>query len=149
MIDNLDKAIMRTLQRDARVSYADIAKQNHVSPATIHVRVEKLRKAGYIDGTHVHLNAQKLGYDVCCFIGINLARAGDYPSTLQKLEALPEVVEAHYTTGQYSIFIKVMVRSITDLQQLLIEKIQPIDEIQATETLISLQQPILRQVAVP
>lgn len=148
MIDNLDKAIMRTLQHDARVSYAEIAKANGVSPATIHVRVEKLRKAGYIEGTHVHLNAKQLGYDVCCFIGINLARAGDYPATLKKLEALPEVVEAHYTTGQYSIFIKVMVQSISDLQQLLIEKIQPIDEIQATETLISLQQPILRQVSV-
>tara|TARA_Y100001963_G_scaffold65277_1_gene91018 strand:- start:730 stop:1176 length:447 start_codon:yes stop_codon:yes gene_type:complete len=148
MIDNLDRAIMRTLQQDARVSYAEIAKTNKVSPATIHVRVEKLRKSGYIDGTHVHLNAKKLGYDVCCFIGINLARAGDYPTTLAKLEALPEVVEAHYTTGQYSIFIKVMVQSISDLQHLLIEKIQPIDEIQATETLISLQQPILRQVSV-
>ncbi|RZQ55371.1 transcriptional regulator AsnC [Pseudidiomarina tainanensis] len=148
MIDNLDKAIISTLQDNARISYAEIAKQHSVSPATIHVRVEKLRQAGIITGTHVHVDARKLGYDVCCFIGINLARAGDYPSALAQLNALPEVVEAHYTTGQYSIFIKVMVRSIDDLQNLLINKIQPIEEIQATETLISLQQPIMRQIQV-
>jgi transcriptional regulator, AsnC family len=148
MIDNLDKAIISTLQDNARISYAEIAKQHNVSPATIHVRVEKLRQAGIITGTHVHVDARKLGYDVCCFIGINLARAGDYPSALAQLNALPEVVEAHYTTGQYSIFIKVMVRSIDDLQNLLINKIQPIEEIQATETLISLQQPIMRQIQV-
>lgn len=148
MIDNLDKSILRTLQDNARTSYAEIAKQQNVSPATIHVRVEKLRQAGYIVGTHVHVNPKKLGYGVCCFIGINLARAGDYPATLARLEALPEVVEAHYTTGQYSIFIKVMVKSIDDLQRLLIDEIQSIEEIQATETLISLQQPILRAVPI-
>lgn len=148
MIDNLDKSIITTLQRNARISYAEIAKSLGVSPATIHVRVEKLRQAEVITGTHIHVDPRKLGYDVCCFIGINLARAGDYPSALAKLDALPEVVEAHYTTGQYSIFIKVLVRSIDDLQKLLIEKIQPIDEIQATETLISLQQPIARQIQV-
>jgi len=148
MIDNLDRAIISTLQENARVSYAEIAKVEGVSPATIHVRIEKLRQAGIITGTHIHVDPRKLGYDVCCFIGINLARAGDYPSALQQLNALPEVVEAHYTTGQYSIFIKVMVRSIDDLQNLLINKIQPIEEIQATETLISLQQPIMRQIQI-
>ncbi|SDB37321.1 Lrp/AsnC family transcriptional regulator, regulator for asnA, asnC and gidA [Pseudidiomarina indica] len=148
MIDNLDKLIISTLQDNARVSYAEMAKSFGVSPATIHVRVEKLRQAGIITGTHIRVDARKLGYDVCCFIGINLARAGDYPNALAKLQALPEVIEAHYTTGKYSIFVKVMVPSIDDLQQLLIHKIQSIAEVQATETLISLQQPIQRPVPV-
>lgn len=148
MIDNLDKSILTTLQGNARISYAEMAKSFGVSPATIHVRIEKLRQAGIITGTHVHVDARKLGFDVCCFIGINLARAGDYPSALAQLRALPEVIEAHYTTGKYSIFVKVMVPSIDDLQQLLINKIQSITEVQATETLISLQQPIQRPVPV-
>ncbi|WP_411360621.1 transcriptional regulator AsnC [Pseudidiomarina sp. YC-516-91] len=147
-LDALDKYILNALQTNARTSYAELAKAQHVSAATIHVRIEKLRQAGVITGTHVHVDARKLGYQVCCFIGINLARAGDYPRTLARLEALPEVVEAHYTTGQYSIFIKVLVQSIEQLQDLLINKIQSIDEIQATETLISLQQPILRNAPV-
>ena len=87
-----------------------------------------------------------MGYDVCCFIGINLKSAKDYPSALAKLQALDEVVEAYYTTGHYSIFMKVMTRSIDELQTVLIHKIQTIDEIQSTETLISLQNPILRDV---
>lgn len=148
MIDNLDKNILRTLMNNARVSYAEIAKTNHVSPATIHVRVEKMRKAGIINGAKLKVDARQLGFDVTCFIGIILKQAGDYPRALAKLEALPEVTEAFYTTGQYSIFIKVMVRTIDDLQRLLIERIQPIDEIQSTDTLISLQNPISRDVGV-
>lgn len=148
MIDNLDRNILRTLMDNARISYAEIAKNNQVSPATIHVRVEKMRKAGIIKGARLKVDAKRLGFDVTCFIGIILKQAGDYPRALAKLEALPEVTEAFYTTGQYSIFIKVMVRSIDDLQQLLIERIQVIDEIQSTDTLISLQNPISRDVGV-
>lgn len=148
MIDNLDKTILRTLMDNARVSYAEIAKANRVSPATIHVRVEKMRKAGIIKGAKLKIDARQLGFDVTCFIGIILKQAGDYPRALAKLEALPEVTEAFYTTGQYSIFIKVMVRTIDDLQHLLIDRIQPIDEIQSTDTLISLQNPISRDVGV-
>jgi len=147
MIDNLDRKILTELQKNARRSYADIAKEQGVSPATVHVRVEKMRKAGIITGAQLTTDPKKLGYDICCFIGISLGQAGDYPRVLEKLKALPEVVEAHYTTGQYSVLIKVMVRNIDDLQQLLIERLQVIDEIQSTETLISLQQPVLRNVA--
>ena len=145
-IDNLDQAILTALMDNARLPYAELAKQLAVSPGTIHVRVEKMKQAGIIEGTRVQVNAKKLGYDDCCFIGINLKSAKDYPSALAKLQALDEVVEAYYTTGHYSIFMKVMTRSIDELQTVLIHKIQTIDEIQSTETLISLQNPILRDV---
>lgn len=146
MIDNLDRSILTALMENARESYADIAKTNQVSPATIHVRIEKMRKAGIIKGARLLVDPRRLGFDVTCFIGIILRQAGDYPRALAKLEALPEVTEAFYTTGQYSIFIKVMVRSIDDLQRVLIERIQAIDEIQSTDTLVSLQNPISRQI---
>ena len=145
-IDNLDQAILTALMDNARLPYAELAKQLAVSPGTIHVRVEKMKQAGIIEGTRVQVNPKKLGYDVCCFIGIILKSAKDYPSALAKLQALDEVVEAYYTTGHYSIFMKVMTRSIDELQTVLIHKIQTIDEIQSTETLISLQNPILRDV---
>ena len=145
-IDNLDQAILTALMENARLPYAELAKQLAVSPGTIHVRVEKMKQAGIIEGTRVQVNAKKLGYDVCCFIGIILKSAKDYPSALAKLESLDEVTEAYYTTGHYSIFIKVMCRSIDALQQVLINKIQTIDEIQSTETLISLQNPIMRTI---
>ena len=131
---------------NARIPYAELAKKFAVSPGTIHVRVEKMKQAGIIKGTRIDINPKQLGFDVCCFIGIILKSAKDYPTALKKLDALEEVVEVYYTTGQYSIFIKVMCRSIDSLQDVLINKIQTIDEIQSTETLISLQNPILRTI---
>ena len=145
-IDNLDKNILNALMENARTAYAELAKRFAVSAGTIHVRVEKMKQAGIITGTQVSIDAKQLGYDVCCFIGINLNNARDYPQTLLHLKELEEVVEAYYTTGNYSIFIKVMARSIDHLQDVLINKIQAIEAIQSTETLISLQNPISRGV---
>ncbi|MGL5366209.1 MAG: AsnC family transcriptional regulator, partial [Plesiomonas shigelloides] len=109
-IDNLDKSILSALMENARTPYAELGKRFAVSAGTIHVRVEKMKQAGIIEGTRVQVSAKRLGYDVCCFIGINLKSAKDYPSALDKLRELEEVVEAYYTTGNYSIFIKVMTR---------------------------------------
>lgn len=145
-IDNLDRDILNELLKNARIPYAEIAKKFTVSPGTIHVRVEKMKQAGIIVGTRVDINVKQLGFDVCCFIGIILKSAKDYHAALKKLDELDEVVEVYYTTGQYSIFIKVMCRSIDALQDVLINKIQTIDEIQSTETLISLQNPIMRTI---
>ena len=145
-LDSLDKKILGSLMDNARTSYAELAQQFQVSPGTIHIRVEKMKQSGLITGSYLKVNPSMLGYDVCCFIGIILKRAKDYPDVIQKLKNLDEVVEAYFTTGQYSIFIKVMCRSIDGLQQLLIQKIQTIDEIQSTETLISLQNPIMRSI---
>lgn len=145
-IDNLDRGILNALMENARTAYAELAKQFNVSPGTIHVRVEKMKQSGIIKGTRVEIDPKHLGYDVCCFIGIILKSARDYPAAVAKLNALDEVVEAWYTTGHYSIFIKVMCRSIDALQLVLINKIQTIDEIQSTETLISLQNPIMRTI---
>lgn len=144
--DRLDQQILRALVKDARTPYAEMAKHFGVSAATIHVRVEKMRQAGIIEGTKIRLNARKLGYDVCCFIGIILKSAKDYEKVIAKLNAFDEVVEAYYTTGNYSIFIKVMTHTIEELHQVLAGKIQGIDEIQSTETLISMQNPILREI---
>lgn len=105
-----------------------------------------MRAASIITGTEVVVNPKLLGYDVCCFIGINLYAARDYHSALEKLNQLDEVVEAYYTTGAYNIFVKLMCQSIEELQHVLINKLQAIDEVQSTETLISLQNPISRNV---
>ncbi|ODS43566.1 transcriptional regulator AsnC [Pasteurella multocida] len=105
-----------------------------------------MRQAGIIEGTKVRINERKLGYDVCCFIGIILKSAKDYDKVIKKLEGFDEVVEAYYTTGNYSIFIKVMTHTIAELHSVLASKIQLIDEIQSTETLISMQNPILRDI---
>ena len=89
-IDNLDKNILNELRENARAPYAELGKKLSVSPATVHVRVEKKRQAGIIARTKVELNEKRLGYDVCCFIGINLKAAGDYKPTIDKLDQIEE-----------------------------------------------------------
>lgn len=144
--DELDKKILATLVKDARIPYAEMAKNFGVSTATIHVRVEKMRQSGLIQGTKISIDAQKLGYDVCCFIGINLKSAKDYEKVIQQLAQFDEVVEAYYTTGGYSIFVKVMTHTIAELHTVLATKIQLIEAIHSTETFVSLQNPILRDI---
>ncbi len=145
-IDKLDRQILNALMENARAAYAELGKRFAVSPGTIHVRVEKMKQAGIIKGAKIQISAKQLGFDVCCFIGINLKSAGYYHEVVALLEKIDEVVEAYYTTGQYSIFVKLMTRSIDELQHVLINKIQSIEQVQSTETLISLQNPIQRDV---
>ena len=147
-IDDLDKQILNALIANARLPYAELAQRFNVSAATIHVRIEKMKVAGIITGTHLAVDHKRLGYDVCCFIGIKLSNAGDYPEVIDQLKQIDEVVEAYYTTGQYSIFIKIMTTAIEELQWLLIDKIQSIEKIQATDTLISLQNSINRDIQI-
>jgi len=145
-IDALDREIINELVKDARISYAQLGKNFKVSPATIHVRVEKMKNAGIITGTRLAIEEKKLGFGVCCFIGITLTSAGDYKEVLQELENIEEVVEAYYTTGAYSVFIKILCHSIDELHWLLVDKIQSIEKIRATDTIISLQNPIHRAI---
>ncbi|HDL5288298.1 TPA: AsnC family transcriptional regulator, partial [Mannheimia haemolytica] len=98
-IDKLDQKILRWLIKDARTPYAEMAKVFGVSAATIHVRVEKMRQAGIIESTKIVVDERKVGYDVCCFIGIILKSAKDYDKVIAKLSEFNEVVEAYYTTG--------------------------------------------------
>jgi len=146
-LDDLDYQILNVLIKDSRISYLEIARQFHVSGGTIHVRMNKMQEMGLIKGTKLILDTSKLGYDVCCFIGIFLDKASSYPDVLEQLREIKEIVELHYTTGAYSVFIKVICKSIPNLQDLLMNKLQVISGIQSTDTFITLSQPIDRSIS--
>jgi Lrp/AsnC family transcriptional regulator for asnA, asnC and gidA len=145
-LDDLDMQILDILIKDSRTPYLEIARHCHVSGGTIHVRMKKMEELGIIKGTKLIVDNSKLGYDVCCFIGIYLERASSFDEALAQLSEINEIVELHYTTGKYSIFVKVICKSINDLQNLLRTKIQAVDGIQRTDTFISLFQPIDRNI---
>lgn len=147
-LDELDLQILDILIKDSRTPFLEIARQCHVSGGTIHVRMKKMEDIGIIKGTKLIVNTAKLGYDVCCFIGIYLDKSNSFNNVLEQLEAIREIVELHYTTGEYTIFIKVICKSIGDLQNLLMNKIQAVDGIQRTNTFVSLFQPIDRNIAI-
>ncbi len=148
-IDEIDRAILIELLKDARKSYQDIAKDLIISGGTVHVRLNKMREAGIILGSKIVVDFRQLGYEVCAFIGINLVSARDYQKALSALEKFPEVVDIHYTTGQYSMFAKIIAKSTNDLHLFLVEKLQTISAIRSTETFISLDNPIKRDAEIP
>lgn len=145
-LDELDLQILDILIKDSRTPFLEIARKCHVSGGTIHVRMKKMEDMGIIKGTKLMIDNSKLGYDVTCFMGIYLDKAASYPNVLESLNNIKEIVELHYTTGEYSIFMKVICKNISDLQDLLLNKIQSIEGIQRTDTLISLSQPIDRNI---
>ena len=145
-IDGIDKEILRSLMEDARKPILDIARRVGVSGTAIHQRLRKLENSGLISGSQILINPKVLGYSTMAFIGIYLDKAMRNPQAVKLLREIPEVLECHYTTGNWSILIKIICRDNEHLMQLLNKKIQSIDGVSRTETYISLEQQIERQI---
>ncbi len=143
-IDDLDRKIIKELFKDARASYVDIAKKLVVSNATIHQRVNKLRLHGVLKGFVPLIDESKMGFTVSAIIGIYLKNAKDSQLVLEKLNKIPEVLEAYYTTGSYALILKIVTQDIQKFQEFLMDKLQGIGEIQSTESFVCLSQPISR-----
>ena len=145
-IDKLDKQILSILMKNAKKAYTEIAKSLFVSGGTIHVRMKKMEEAGIVKGHNITIDYGKLGYDICAFLGIYLDKSSLYDNVAEELEKIPEIVGAHYTTGLYNIFAKIICKDTDHLRTVLHDKIQNISGIQRTETFISLQESINRPV---
>ena len=147
-IDGIDKKILRALMADARTSVLEIARQVGISGAAIHQRLKKLEKSGLIAGSKFIINPKVLGYTTMAFIGVYLDKAVSNPQAVKQLEKIPEVLECHYTTGNWSIFIKILCKDNEHLMHLLNNDIQSIAGVSRTETFISLDQQIERQIKI-
>lgn len=147
-LDKLDRQILSMLMVDSTVPYTDIAKELVISAGTVHVRMKKLIEMGVVMGSHLEINPAKVGYDICAFLGVFLEKGSEYNDAVARLKKVPEVVELHYTTGAYSMFAKILCRDTQHLREVLNEHIQAIKGVQRTETFISLEQSIKRQVEV-
>ncbi|MCK5823003.1 MAG: Lrp/AsnC ligand binding domain-containing protein [Bacteroidales bacterium] len=147
-IDNIDKKILSYLMNDARISFLSIAKECNISSAAIQQRVKKMTDAGIIKGSKFTINPKVLGYDICAFIGVFLDKAHAYKSVVNELKKINEIVECHYTTGNYAIFLKLYCKNNEHLMKILIDTIQNIEGVSRTETFISLEQTIERQIEV-
>lgn len=146
-IDGIDKKILRFLMEDARKPILEIARNIGISGAAIHQRLRKLEKSGLLSGSKFVINPKVLGYTTMAYIGIFLDKAMSNPKAVKELEKIPEVLECHYTTGDWSILIKVLCKDNEHLMQVLNKKIQQIEGVSRTETFISLDQQINRQIS--
>ncbi len=143
-IDNTDLKILEILMQDAKRPYTEVAKKVNVSQGTVHVRMNKMEGAGILDNTTLRINYAKLGYDITAFIGIYLEKSALYDMVLAKLRSIPEITSIHYTTGNYSMFVKIHCRDTNHLKEVLHDKMQQVEGIERTETMISLEESLDR-----
>jgi Lrp/AsnC family transcriptional regulator for asnA, asnC and gidA len=147
-IDGIDKKILRALMSNARTPVLEIARQVGISGAAIHQRLRKLEKSGLISGSKFIINPKVLGYTTMAFVGIFLDKAMNNPDAVRQLKKIPEVLECHYTTGNWSILVKILCKDNEHLMQVLNKDIQTISGVSRTETFISLNQQIDRQIKI-
>ncbi len=147
-IDNLDKKILNIIMYNARIPSKDVAEECGVSRAAIHQRIQHMVNMGIITGSGYNVNPRLLGFTTCTYVGVNLERGAMYRDAVPYLEKIPEVVECHYTTGPYTMLIKLYARDNEHLMQLLNDRIQMIPGVTGTETLISLDRSIDREIPI-
>ncbi len=147
-IDKLDRKILSIIMKNARIPSKDVAVQCGVSRAAIHQRIQRLIDMKVITGSGYNVNPKSLGYNTCTYVGVKLQRGSMYREVSREIERIPEVVECHYTTGPYSMLIKVYAKDNHNLMEILNDRIQHIPGVTETETLISLEQSLNRELHV-
>ena len=147
-LDKLDYQIISEMMESAEISYADLGKKLFVSGGTIHVRIKKLQELGIVKGTKLNVDIKALGYDVIAFVGIYLEKSSLYDVVVKELRKIPEIVRLNYTTGNYSMFLEIVCKDISQLRFVLHDELQKIKGIERTETFISLEESFKRNVAV-
>ena len=147
-IDNLDKKILKIIMRNARIPSKDVALECNVSRAAIHQRIQRMIDMNVITGSGYNVNPKTLGYATCTYIGVTLEKGAMYRDVVPELEKIEEVVECHFTTGPYTMLIMLYARDNEHLMELLNDRIQNIHGVTSTETLISLEQSLKREIPI-
>lgn len=145
IIDKLDRKILEIISENARVPFRDVAEQCNVSRAAIHQRVQRMVENDVITGSGYHVNPKVLGFLPSAYIGVKLERGSMYKNAIPEFEKIPEVTECHFTTGPYTLLVKLYARDNEHLMELLNTRIQEIPGVVATETMISLSQGVKRE----
>ena len=146
-LDNLDKQILRMIAEDARVPFLEVARACDVSGAAIHQRIQKLTSMGVLKGSQFIINPEKIGYETCAYIGLNLRNPEKFDDVMVELQKIPEVTECHYTTGNFDMFIKIYAKNTHHLLNIIHDKLQPLG-LASSETLISFNTVFDRQLPV-
>ena len=147
-IDKLDRKILEIISQNARVPFRDVAEQCNVSRAAIHQRVQRMIENDVITGSGYHVNPKVLGFLTSAYICVKLERGSMYKNAIPEFEKIPEVTECHFTTGPYTLLVKLYARDNEHLMHLLNTRIQEIPGVVATETMISLSQGVKRKVPI-
>lgn len=146
-LDSLDKKILRLIAEDARMPFLEVARVCNVSGAAIHQRIQKLSNQGVLKGSKFNIDPEKIGYETCAFIGINLKHPENFEEVVEKLKRIPEIVECHYTTSDYDMFIKIYALNNHHLLNIIHDNLQPLG-LSRSETIISFNSAFCRQLPI-
>ena len=146
-LDKLDKQILRLIAGDARIPFLEVARACNVSGAAIHQRIQKLTQCGILKGSQFVIDPEKIGYETCAYIGLNLKNPENFDLVVEELKKIPEVVECHYTTGDFDMFIKIYALNNHHLLNIIHDKRQPLG-LSRSETIISFNSAIDRQLPI-
>ena len=146
-LDNLDYKILRLIASNARIPFLEVARECNVSGAAIHQRVQKLTNLGIIKGSEFTLDSNRIGFETCAYIGVYLQSPGQFKEVIDKLQHIPEVVECHYTTGDYDMFIKIYATNNHHLLNIIHDRLQPLG-LSRSETIISFNSAFSRQLPI-
>lgn len=146
-LDKLDKQILQLIAADARIPFLEVARACNVSGAAIHQRIQKLNGMGVLKGSQYVIDPEKIGYETCAYIGLNLKDPENFDTVVERLKTIPEVTECHYTTGTFDMFIKIYARNNHHLLTIIHDKLQPLG-LASSQTLISFHTAISRQLPI-
>lgn len=146
-LDSLDEQILRLIASNARIPFLEVARACNVSGAAIHQRIQKLTNLGILKGSEYVIDPEKIGYETCAYIGLYLKDPEQFDSVTEALKNIPEVVECHFTTGQYDMFIKIYAKNNHHLLSIIHDKLQPLG-LARSETIISFNEAIKRQMPI-
>ena len=147
-LDSLDEQILKMIANNARIPFLEVARECGVSGAAIHQRIQKLTNLGVLKGSEFVLDPETIGYETCAYMGLFLKHPEDFRSVFEQLKEIPEIVECHYTTGQYDMFVKIYARNNHHLLSIIHDKLQPLG-LSRSETVISFHEAFRRQMPIP
>ena len=146
-LDSLDKKILHLIAEDARIPFLEVARVCNVSGAAIHQRIQKLTNLGILKGSQFIIDPEKVGYETCAYIGLYLKNPENFDSVVEALKKIPEVVDCHYTTGGFDMFIKIYAVNNHHLLNIIHDKLQPLG-LSRSESIISFNAAINRQLPI-
>ena len=147
-MDDLDKSILRLIAGNARIPFLEVARECKVSGAAIHQRIQRLTNMGVLKGSEFVIEPESIGYETCAYMGLYLKHPEEFRTVYEGVKQIPEVVECHYTTGQYDMFIKVYAKNNNHLLSIIHDKLQPLG-LSRSETIISFHEAFRRQMPIP
>jgi Lrp/AsnC family transcriptional regulator, leucine-responsive regulatory protein len=137
-LDERDRRILERVQRDAKLSQAEIARQVGLSTAAVNERLRKLEQAGFIRRWVAVVDARAVGATITAFVEVFIEQPAHEAAFIERVRSLDEVQECHHITGEFSLLLKVRVRDMDALRDLLLHQLNSMDGVRQTRTVMVL-----------